>query len=161
MRVALLLSLLLLSCGEDDNNDWVEKISLDPGPPEIDYEQPVDKLQTFIDEFKKDCGSYGRDLSRFSTLESVKFGDPSTDEEPNRVGVCNWWKHDGDVYKTEIIVSPLKSHILLRGLMYHELGHCILGLPHTSDTTMMSPNLLSPYYYEDNWNNLVKQLCTM
>lgn len=45
--------------------------------------------------------------------------------------------------------------------MYHELGHCLLGLPHDdSKPDIMNKYLLDPRYAKKNWTALVNNLFT-
>jgi len=47
-------------------------------------------------------------------------------------------------------------------LIYHELGHCFLGLGHNSDISIMNPFPKTTYYHVkkdgSNWHNLVIEL---
>lgn len=158
----LIILVLLTSCGSMPT-DWEQYD--ERSDTRIDYEAPEPKIQSVIDEFYDDCnGKYGTDLSNLNKLESVKFGEPSSDEFPNRIGVCHWWTRDGELTRARVVVKDIEQEFRFKALMYHELGHCVLQLGHTDQNpyTLMSPALKSnEQYLEENWDELVEQLCTM
>ncbi len=53
--------------------------------------------------------------------------------------------------------------IVLDAVMYHELGHCQLGLQHSSDEqSMMFPSLvLNANIISAKWDQMVQSICPM
>jgi hypothetical protein len=161
---AYIISAMLLTtaCGKDEIlGDWDKKP--EEKPTAIEKEEPVTGLKSLLNSFLSDCrDKYGADTSDVDKLEFIRYGDPSTEEQPQTVGVCNSW-HDesGDLVRSNIVVKEMKNPVMAKALMYHELGHCVLGLEHTSQEskTIMSPSMLPSVYYSYNWESLVKDLC--
>lgn len=52
------------------------------------------------------------------------------------------------------------DYIEKKNLIYHELGHCALGLDHTASETLaiMNPYLLPPRLAQKNWETLVREM---
>ena len=120
-----------------------------------------------IDEFLYDCGEiYGADVSDISKLEFIKYGDPATEEKPNRVGVCNTFSYGNRLTKSNITVRRYNEYVIQKGLVFHELGHCVLGLDHTEGdaftimSSSISPLINNPSYFEKIWDSLVEEMCT-
>ena len=157
------LLFILFGCGPDfkfpDWRDWRDK---DIGPeytiPDKNYD---DDLDGYLEDFVADAESYGVDLPHLSKLRKIEWGETRDEENPRRVGVCYSYSNRSGVIYTEIVISnEFKNNgsITLRALMYHEFGHCILGLPHELGRTIMAPALHSRYYYKRCWEPLVEQL---
>ena len=161
MRV-LSLVLLLTSCGPDSPTDW-HNVPWQKDPPPVKAEEPIPQLKEILDNFLYDYGVvYKADVSSVSKLEFIRYGNPATKENPNQVGVCWTWSYNsGAVYKSNITVMEMDTATSIRALLYHELGHCVLGLDHTTQEskTMMSPTMHDDMYYEENWDILVKDMC--
>jgi hypothetical protein len=150
--------LLLSSCGSSPS-DWMT-IHVTMAPFERKPVTPT--LQLLVDEFIVECGeNYARDLSSLRKMESIEYGDPSTKESPFVVGMCMQWYSQGTFRKGNIVVKKLYDPMLNKAIMFHELGHCVLGLSHVeqSDKEIMSPFMMSSSYYEKNWTSLVRNLC--
>ena len=162
MRLVFAIFTLLIGCGAPADDWIISPIYFDPTkPPPVRREQPVSSIQRVVDEFESDCGSYGADLSNLERIEYIRYGNPATKNNPNRVGVCNSWRYAGSFYKGNIIIKRLDNEIIRKALLYHELGHCVLELGHTpqEELGMMAPIIHSPEHYKENWDELVKDLC--
>lgn len=138
----LILILILFSCAE--------------ARPKPKYDGDLHKL---VSEFMHDCSKYHADLDRIWQLESVRYEDPSTPEDPTRVGECLEWKFYGSPFMTKIRVSHMPSEVEQRALMYHELGHCVLSLGHMGEYTLMAAVMRDEAFYQINWDDLVADLC--
>jgi len=151
------------SCGKDEFfGDWNKTFNSGSYPEVVNQEEPIAVLKEILQSFEKDCKDiYNVDLSNLSKLQFIRYGDPATKEKPSTVGICNTWYEDDLLIKSNIIVKDLKSPILNKALLYHELGHCVLELDHTSQEskTIMSPTMLNVSHYSNNWDKLVKDLC--
>jgi hypothetical protein len=162
MKVLLLSALMLTSCGSIEPIDWYEENFSKEYPP-LKKEEPIDSLKLILDSFLYDCGTiYKADISSISKLEFIRYGETASPDQPNTVGLCTTYPYNnGTLYKSNIVVKQNDSAIALKAIVYHELGHCILGLEHTSQEseTLMSPIMMSDDYYENNWDVLVKNMC--
>lgn len=136
-----LLILLLSSCSD----------SIIRGPV-IDRE-----LMPYVHGFMEDCHRYGADLSAAGQLQRVSMVN---DIEGDNVGVC--WTHMSRSLKllwySTIEVTKMGSEIEQQALIYHELGHCVLGLDHVPDS-IMAPFILDKPILEAKWDKLVEGLC--
>lgn len=125
LRSAYLLLLIgwsafLLSCQKDDSNLQIDD------EPRIDEE-----LQPLLDRFLLDAQSFGLDYTRDVAEMTIRFGAL----ESNLAGLCEfsggrfneitidraWWRRANSLQKEWV--------------MYHELGHCVLGRGHLNDLT--------------------------
>lgn len=157
----ILLTTILVSCGPSNSVDWPET-PLDKEPPYVEREEPIEELNLIVNSFLNDCeAKYGADTSLISKLEFVRYGDPSTDENRNIVGVCNIYTVNGKIVRTNIIMQDMGDHLLNKALLYHELGHCVLNLDHTEQDpqTIMSPYISNSKFYKSNWDELVENMC--
>lgn len=154
----ILLSLLLaFSCG-DVAADQRTVILKGPVPKaEIGQE-----FADILAEFTKDAEHYGADLSLLPSLRRMSWVDI---EEPNVAGRCTTHYHPGGALAyTEIELDmrykaePLSAQA--RGLIYHELGHCVLLKPHRMGQYIMNPSLLYAFIYTNYWDELIRKLFT-
>ena len=95
-------------------------------------------------------------IENLQTLKYVELESPT-------IGLC--YTYSRKAHKTvrwsEIHVDPkMKDNCLLKTLMYHELGHCILYKDHRDNPTsvIMSPTIGNCQYYEDNWDWMLDDL---
>lgn len=127
-------------------------------------------VRQYVDEFKQRCIDLNHQtcLNRWSRLESVLFVEQSViQNEPNsedRVGVCYIWEDEkGRFVKAQVqLLRGDWDEIELRGLIYHELGHCVLGLDHVVGTrsrpTIMNPYLYHAELYLEFWDQMLSDL---
>lgn len=145
--------LLLISCGPI-NDLYMPAVYHDAG------------FSPVLAEFRQDATDRGIPLDRWDQLRVVKWVDHLPEE---RLGLCTRQgiqsediaKYGG--YWTEIRVHHQISNqppILLKALLYHELGHCVLDLNHTTQYPyrLMSPNAESDTWIAANWISLVDDL---
>lgn len=160
MRI-LLSTLFLSACGSYDLGDWQRVPKQDDMP--INIEEPVESIRKIRDEFLNDCETkYGADTSNAGKIEFIRYGIAASKESPDIIGFCMQWFFDsGELEKAHIIVEKQSSLIKMKAVLYHELGHCVLGLNHTEQEpkTIMSPQMHHELYYQENWDQLVKDMC--
>ena len=156
-----------VSCGRE-SSDWINTpVSPEIETPPVEREEPERSLKPYIDAFLHDCGEvYGADVSNINKLRSVKYDEVATEDNPNRVGVCYTWiyDHSGELaYADVVVVKPKTYELWFKALMYHELAHCILLVGHTPQEpqSMMSPVMAKNEFYEENWDGLVEEMCTL
>jgi hypothetical protein len=153
------------------------------------YRDPY--LEGYIDAFVSDAAAHGIAINgdKIGQLRVVKFvdsveqqkqayGQPSGGDE--LAGACTDVVVDNTlnagIYKSgerktwqEIWISnsitgkaPTPA-LVLKELMYHELGHCLLGLDHAAQAPhqIMSPNVSGDAeYLQKNWGRLLRELFT-
>lgn len=88
-----------------------------------------DKLLQYYEKFKADAFGIGRVLPERDIL--IMFGETRTDELPNRVGYCAFTEPRLVVINEEWFNNASEENKEV--LMYHEFGHCVLDLDHTTD----------------------------
>jgi len=152
----LLISMFLTACGTKAD-DFIRR-EVNPKPPAYSID-PV--MQPMIDQFMDDAHAYDADTSRAGYLRIAEFAEIGRDQV---VGVCSEYTFsNGELSYLQVTIRPDFAERLdspsYAGLMYHELGHCILNLEH-SETGIMAPVMYSESYYEENWDELVEELFT-
>jgi len=154
-----ILCFIVPACGIDDRNDWYRHPAVDP--PEMKPEIPEESLRKILMNFLDDCGvKHKANVFEVNKIEYIRYGDVATEEMPTRVGICVTYTYESVLFKSNITVKKMNTEVSMKALLYHELGHCILGLGHTKEfDTMMSPFMLDDEYYKANWNKLVKDMC--
>jgi hypothetical protein len=125
------------------------------------YVEP--ELQPYLDLFTQEAGYRGRSVD-YSHL-SVRFESLAELDEPNAyvLGQCDTTGHQ-DMIK----IDPNRWQNLGPGsreeLMFHELGHCVLGRPHcdpppgVSRLSIMDTYIGSDYDYLNNRQRYVNEL---
>jgi hypothetical protein len=126
---AVILCLCLVACGHCIPPDWAkEYVEL------FNYESEIRGCFLRADEITY---VMHEDFERW---EYIGYCEYATDTIAVRE---SWWVRASDTQK-EI-------------LMFHEMGHCILGWGHL-DSGIMQPILMSPKQYEANRKQLLDQL---
>lgn len=150
------LTFSLLSCGAVGSlsEDYIPKNYTDLPDLELD---PI--LFQYVREFEKEAKSRGLDISyRLDKLRQLTWDSL---ERP-KVGTCTSHSNSiGTMVWTRVVVSPkLTNNTYIRAVMFHELGHCVLGLDHRGGeiASIMSPSLTNKTYYDNNWELLVDDL---
>ena len=154
------LSLSLLSCGvfEEEEKEIAEPF--------------YDLLNAFLDEAKH------RGYDIYSDHLVMRFGE--IDQSDRQIAICvtyissnpvqeiakkrsDWRKVFGPGKAPEVIV-PLQNWDLLSATqreitIFHELGHCLLGLGHYDDKpAIMNTYIMSSRYYRENREVLIDEL---
>lgn len=139
----LFLVIFLVSCGVDDivevnNTTTVEKLDLGDFRPYV---------QMFMLEAKAQ-GKIVKDRGLTITFAELDFPV---------VGVC--YTYINSPPKIKVDPSWKTMNIMKRmTLMYHELGHCLLGRGHTNSFSIMQSQILSSYTMLTNEDELFKEL---
>jgi hypothetical protein len=125
----LLVPVLFVSCGSEASEPNV----FDP------------TLHPFVGEFITDAiaADVYVDPLRVKGLGSITFGATGS---ATSIGVCRTSVYPDGVISLEIVIDPVYfmqvDHCTQKALMYHELGHCLLGLGHsTSEDSVMYPSI--------------------
>ncbi len=95
--------------------------------PVISYVEVDTSLQDYYERFIDEAAVRGLDIEDATYQVNARIGEIS---EPNVIGQCSWNQThvhnilvDEDYWRT---ASDLQREFL----MFHELGHCVLGLDH-------------------------------
>lgn len=125
-------------------------------------------LQVYVDSFYTDCNRFpesslmcriGRSFVRY-VIRWDNFDNWDDHTSDDRViGVCT----SGIGYSRNVYISKdITDPVILKALVYHELGHCILHRWHTKEScdSIMVPVMKESKYYTDNWDKLTKELFT-
>lgn len=131
-----LIAFLFFGCDEK------EELSLEYRVPE--------ELEPYVDNFFSEAEARGIILSRDNLI--VEFGDI---KEDFICGNCNNVSTNTRIQKVITVDNVLKcwrNEQQLEALIFHEMGHCILGRPHNDDllpngdpVSLMISNSISAY----------------
>ena len=159
----LMISLLLLlinSCGLPIISDLIEK---DKETRQHNTTNPV--FNSYAKSFEAAGQKNGINISTSNV--PINFGDT---ENANYRGICATYQ-DGS---KEIIIQEswwnLQTEDYKESLIYHELGHCLLGRDHHDETiavsgqdfktSMMNKTIISPTHYSPHKESYHKELFT-
>ena len=136
MYKTLLVLSLLIGCGRDNS--------------------PL--LMTYTNDFVAEAASRGVSIDLDKML-SIRYGKTSKGAD----GTCKRLKLTGQYEITinkRILNADNYTRLHIKALVFHELGHCALGLDHSEDSSviMYRSIIQSKQYYENNWDYLIDQL---
>lgn len=108
------------------------------------------ELQTYVKEFIADAKARGIELSDDNLTIDFKGHLSNTHDGLVTIGMCLPFLFS----KREVFIDPnhwaFASPIERKVLIYHELGHCLLGLEHRDDGPhIMNSIIISDWYYSD------------
>jgi hypothetical protein len=138
----LSLGFILVACGAK------KEVKIDPA------------ITLYVDEFI----SVSKYLKRPVTLNDIEigFGVTKTEDEPQRVGYCQWWEDDSH----KVVVLDKESWFeyddeFRLALLFHELGHCVLLRDHEERDNVesfMEPYILNGRITREHWPTLTQEL---
>lgn len=143
----LLLLMFVMSC------------AVDVLPEEREKRVDLGEFKDYVDMFKRDAAIYGNGV-RIDDL-IIRFADISQkNEDRTTLGQCLY----GDITPT-VEIDPtywgLMSETGRMLLMYHELGHCVLGRGHyDAEDSIMNSLLLSSIVFKLRRQELLRELFT-
>ncbi|MEK6828874.1 MAG: hypothetical protein AABY15_02025 [Nanoarchaeota archaeon] len=140
LLITLFSLALIFANAQTDTKKWYYQY---PKGPKVDT-----LLKPYVDEFLLECKEAGVSTKRFYNLETITFS-----VLPGSItGVCIPSNH---IVYIDAAAAKLFPNSL-RVLIFHELGHCVLGLAHVPmeyGVAIMNPILdlenLDQYY--DSW----------
>jgi len=157
MKNLILLSALALGgCGPSETSDVSYNLTETCSEADVPFDTDPE-FQGFVKGFYVDAMAHSEKFC--IVLASVKFGtDAPLGKADNGdiIGLCDdqhnvriwrpWWNQASEIAKEAVI--------------YHELGHCVLGLEHAKQDTLnfMTPEIPGDYDLLENWNLLVTKL---
>lgn len=137
MRMYILLSVMCLGCGQDQyvNQRSDEPLQVEP------YIDPT--VKDLVAQWDKDMSEAGIPHKKLMYMQSIAV----TPIDPSKLGIC--------IYGARSIeIQPGLSPQVLKAVVYHELGHCVLNQAHWGDYgDIMYPALTtSDKYWTRQWN---------
>jgi len=170
-NTVVVLILSIVSCGQGPGAETPVVSPTPPSASEIRFND--NELLILANEFKQLCVEKNnqRCLNNWKKLISVEYvsyqvlNPPNEDSAP-RAGICFIWNYNNSdrIYKSKIqILDRYKgTGLAAKAVLFHELGHCVLGLEHM-DAPASSPKLMNSWIYHTSvyiihWNRLVKEL---
>jgi len=150
----ILITLAIGSCNSAwtagrENNDFYYNLRV--GPTSSVKE---DRLESYVDDFIHDfSGMYPPEVLNVARLYSFRFESLPKTVKTLMLGQCRFWSFGVN----EMVISPelLNTRALIKAVVYHELGHCLLGLDHDDsreDPSLMSAQIdMADSYYLLNW----------
>lgn len=161
----LLLAFLLANC----STETYKTIVIDTAFPDH-YQKFAPEFHVYVHEFDQKASQRGRNTS--AVLTSMKLVDKLThNSKNNTAGVC--YSTGG---RTQLHIEIRSRHwfefddLQRRALIYHELGHCVLDLPHTDEKLavgwleiprLMNPYISSSWFLRPYWERLVDDFFSM
>ena len=126
----------------------------------VDFE-----LYPHVVEFVTSCSLVGGEFTnqcekRLMALDKIEMVD-AFENSPNVVGRCYYGRFITTPRTVQILKGYVDSDSLsMKGLVFHELGHCLLGQDHTAANSIdiMSPYVMQEEEYGAYWKTLVKGL---
>lgn len=124
-------------------------------------------IQPIVDEFLIDAQNHGA-LVDIKTISAIEFGSVNNILMQNVIGVCMPLIFLGERVNSPLLRSnrvvvtseyPANSY-KFKALIYHELGHCLLGRQHTNDLRSLMYPIISDNesFYRVFWKDLVHEL---
>lgn len=115
-------------------------------------------LQKYLDEYDSTLAEYGIDVDR-SILYRLEYVDELKDGDKELLGICYRYRDQEGSYAT-VKIKRVDNPLVIRAIVFHELGHCIQSLDHSKKSgSLMYPSLtINPLYYEENWTKLVDEM---
>lgn len=119
------------------------------------------RLETWLDDFFELAQKHG---SRCHKVRSIRMEDQEKIsnhpqiKSPSVIGYCST---DGFVVLSEQIWQD-RSLLFNKALLFHELGHCVLGLDHAPEgkVNLMTPYMLFDTELAEHWAELMQKLFT-
>lgn len=109
-------------------------------------------FQPYVEAFKTECAHHSREIpeERWNAL-TIVMGQPSNPDHTNAVGLC---EVRSDTLK--VTISPIYWAWADEGrryqLIFHELGHCLLGFTHRGDLSHGAPtSIMYALAFDGNW----------
>lgn len=176
--VALLSCAMLTACGTTENQVVTKKPEIPPAPTTSlnkVQQRMLNYLSRYVEvdpevyphaaEFVARCSIVGGDFTkecekRLIILDKIELVN-SFDDAPNVVGRCYFSTSLLVPRTVQILRGFVNSDSLsMKGLVFHELGHCLLGQDHASQSSldMMAPYMLREDEYGIFWKILVQGL---
>jgi len=134
MKAWILITMLLMGCGSAESKSYVDSAIM-----------PYYKV--YIKEKQERLGKEAKYIPvAFKSLKSPT------------IGVC----YNYSSGKRQIYLDPSfwfsGTDSDRESLLFHELGHCDLNLGHENPSSIMEPNILSSFFYNEHRDYLLNEL---
>jgi hypothetical protein len=176
--IALFTCTMLVACGTTENQIITKKPEIPPAPT-TNLNKIQQRMLTYLSkyvevdpevfphaaEFVARCSIVGGEFTkqcekRLMILDKIEMVS-SFDDAPNVVGRCYFSTSLLVPRTVQILRGFVNSDSLsMKGLIFHELGHCLLGQDHVSQNPLdiMSPFMLREDEYGSFWKILMQGL---
>lgn len=112
-------------------------------PPETKHYSVPEKLQPYIEEFEEDSVKYGKPITIDNLDVIIVVNLPF-----NIGGVCNIGEGIPLIRLNYMYVDNIEME---RRILFHELGHCVLGRPHDDRMAPWGPaSLMNTFLIDAN-----------
>lgn len=163
MRILLLL--LLVACGTDT---VIEKV-VDNGKYPDYYSNFDPDFHEHIYEYEKQAASQNKlytvkGLDSFKMVKTIKVFNKDGVFLPSVIGVCRTFSNGSTHIEIESGFYYYKSEVEAKGLVFHELGHCVQKSDHRDELDIdKCPSIMATYVssrskYSECWNNMIVEL---
>ncbi|NBW56901.1 hypothetical protein EBR43_03790, partial [bacterium] len=123
------------------------------------------ELYPHVAEFVAYCSSVGGEFTtqcekRLAALDKVETVD-AFEDSPRIVGRCYYGESLSAPRTVQVLKGFVNSNSLsMKGLVFHELGHCLLGQDHVDQNKIdiMTPYIMRESEYGAYWKILVEGL---
>jgi len=100
--------------------------------PDLDVLVVVDNpVQTYFDRFVDEAAIRGIDVAYATSQVEARIGEI---EEQNVIGQCSWNQHHQHSIVLEQDYWRNATDLQREFLVFHELGHCVIGRGHRDDS---------------------------
>lgn len=119
------------------------------------------RIETWLDDFFALAQKYGSTCHRVKTIRMESQEAISNTPEISSKQVVGYCTGDGHVVLSEDVWNQ-RGLLFNKALLFHELGHCVLGLDHAPEgaVNLMTPYLLYDTELAEHWAELMKKLFT-
>lgn len=158
MILLIIIAMFLVACGDDHQFRQTNQYT------PVHQDRPIvlePSMQVYIDEFYFEAERREVETSKLVGTANLVDSYP----RPESVGMCSGWIDPKNKIEVRRDLTALRSYWEKasdwgrRIVIFHELGHCALGLDHSdSDKEIMSPFKINDVYAEWNWPELVDNL---
>lgn len=141
MKYLIWLILLNVACGKSSNS-----VEYGTNPPEINDST----VRRFVDEFIEVAEQHGIHLN-VNYISKIEFVD-KINNNTALLGYCS-----GTARSQIIQLKKVTNIRILKVLVFHELGHCMLGESHSSDVHDIMYEFITEAPFV-NWSDAVNDL---
>lgn len=140
LKWILILSMIVTACSF--KRELIYELYSVPDKIDID-------LYNYLFEFQLYAKDNGVDLKDIDSLRLLVYGDPQSQYQASAdtVGICMIWTIgipgilEIENWKEIVVLSVDKQLVEQKLVVFHELGHCLLGLEHFNS----QPDIMNEY----------------
>jgi hypothetical protein len=163
----ILIALMITSCGQKEKEEDLAPV------PVVTEIAPA--LEAIVGEFMQYCQKYNRSdcVLNYRFLKSVNIVDSVTtssgEKVPSAMGMCSTYRSnkDGSLHQADVQIKRTNysgekwKESEFKGLVFHELAHCLLLAPHSSSVgfpDLMNPSMWPNSMYVQNLPEMIDRV---